>query len=60
MDAYKSLVELPKEGKIRNTVVSNYVVDDHQEIIHSAVTMEPVAKNTIDYFQKEGDVMYLA
>ena len=60
MDAYKSLEELPKEGKIRNTVVSNYVVDDLQELIHASVTMEPVAKNTIDYFQKEGDVMYLA
>ena len=29
-------------------------------LIHAGVTMKPVAKNTFDYFQKEGDVMYLA
>ena len=60
VDAYKTLEELQKEGMIRNIVVSNYVVDDHKELIHAGVTMKPVAKNTFDYFQKEGDVMYLA
>eukprot|EP00956_Cyclotella_meneghiniana_P004209 scaffold5177_cov73-Cyclotella_meneghiniana.AAC.4 len=68
VDAYKTLEELQKEGKIRNIGVSNYAVEDYKELIDAGVTMKPVVnqieinpflyrKNTIDYFQKEGVVM---
>ena len=40
--------------------IMSWMIARNKELIHAAVTMEPVAKNTIDYFQKGGDVMYLA
>ena len=66
--AYKTLVKLKAEGKIRNLGVSNYAVEDYQELIEGGVTDPPAVnqieinpflyrRNTIDYFKSEGVVL---
>eukprot|EP00804_Cyclotella_cryptica_P003149 CCRYP_013764-RA/>CCRYP_013764-RA protein AED:0.41 eAED:0.41 QI:0/-1/0/1/-1/1/1/0/388 len=68
VDAYKTLETLVGEGKIRNIGVSNYAVEDYQELIDAGITIKPAViqieinpflyrKNTIAFFQKEGVVL---
>lgn len=68
VDAYKTLETLQAEGKIRNIGVSNYAVEDYQELIDNGVASKPAVnqieinpflyrKNTIDFFEKEGVVL---
>eukprot|EP00573_Skeletonema_grethae_P001633 CAMPEP_0201685524 /NCGR_PEP_ID=MMETSP0578-20130828/258_1 /ASSEMBLY_ACC=CAM_ASM_000663 /TAXON_ID=267565 /ORGANISM="Skeletonema grethea, Strain CCMP 1804" /LENGTH=330 /DNA_ID=CAMNT_0048169437 /DNA_START=177 /DNA_END=1169 /DNA_ORIENTATION=+ len=70
VDAYKTVLDLKREGKVRNVGVSNYAVEDYKELLSAGITSEdkPVVnqieinpflyrKNTIDYFQSEGVVM---
>jgi diketogulonate reductase-like aldo/keto reductase len=62
--AYKHLEELQAEGKLRSIGVSNYTVEDYQELMAHAVVTPAVnqievnpflyRKQTIDFFQKEG------
>lgn len=65
VDAYKTLENLQREGKIRNIGLSNYAVEDYKELIEGGITLKPVVnqieinpflyrKNTIDYFRGEG------
>ncbi len=70
VDAYKTVLDLKREGKVRNVGVSNYAVEDYKELLSAGITSEdkPVVnqieinpflyrKNTIEYFQSEGVVM---
>jgi len=68
VDAYKTLEQLQKEGKIRNIGVSNYAVEDFKELLDAGITSKPAVnqieinpflyrKNTINYFESEGVVM---
>ncbi len=68
VDAYKTLEQLQVEGKIRNIGISNYVVEDYEELLNSGISSKPVVnqieinpflyrKNTIEYFQREGIVL---
>lgn len=68
VEAYKTLLELQKEGKIRGVGVSNYAWEDYLELKEAGITQVPLVnqieinpflyrKNTIDKFQKEGVVM---
>ena len=68
VDAYKTLEQLRLEGKIRNIGISNYVVEDYEELLNSGISFKPVVnqieinpflyrKNTIEYFQREGVVL---
>eukprot|EP00985_Skeletonema_marinoi_P005756 scaffold2499_cov97-Skeletonema_marinoi.AAC.2 len=70
VDAYKTVLDLKKEGKVKNVGVSNYAVEDYKELLSAGITSEdkPVVnqieinpflyrKNTIDYFKSEGVVM---
>lgn len=68
VDAYKTLEKLAKEGKIRNIGLSNYAVQDYQELTDAGITIKPAVnqieinpflyrKNTIEFFQKEGVVL---
>ena len=56
------------EGKIKTLGLSNYAVEDYQELTQAGVSVTPsinqieinpflYRKNTIDFFQKEGVVM---
>jgi diketogulonate reductase-like aldo/keto reductase len=62
--AYKHLEELRTEGKIRSIGVSNYTIEDYDELMQHA-TVPPAVnqievnpflyrKKTIDYFQSQG------
>ena len=64
MLAYKHLEELRAEGKIRSIGVSNYTIEDYQELMEHA-TVPPAInqievnpflyrKKTIDFFQAQG------
>ena len=70
VDAYKTVIDLKREGKVRNVGVSNYAVEDYKELLSAGISSEdkPVVnqieinpflyrKKTIDYFQSEGVVM---
>ena len=70
VDAYKSVLKLKREGKVRNVGVSNYAVEDYKELLSAGVTDEDkpavnqieinpflYRKNTIKYFEDEGVVM---
>lgn len=68
VDAYKTLENLQREGKIRNIGVSNYAVEDYQELLDNRISSKPVVnqieinpflyrKNTIEYFEREGVVL---
>ena len=70
VDAYKTLLDLKNEGKVRNVGVSNYAVEDMKELLSSGIASEdkPVVnqieinpflyrKNTIEYFKSEGVVL---
>lgn len=67
VDAYKTLEALQKEGKIRNIGVSNYAVEDYQELIDNGCSKPAVnqieinpflyRKNTIDFFKGEGCIL---
>jgi len=70
VDAYKTLLNLKKEGKIRNIGVSNYAVEDYKDLLSAGVTGDDrpavnqieinpfiYRKNTIDYFKSEGVVL---
>eukprot|EP00984_Skeletonema_dohrnii_P010954 scaffold4319_cov133-Skeletonema_dohrnii-CCMP3373.AAC.8 len=70
VDAYKTVLDLKKEGKVKNVGVSNYAVEDYKELLSAGITSEdkPVVnqieinpflyrKNTIEYFKSEGVVM---
>jgi len=68
VDAYKTLEKLKAEGKIKNIGVSNYAVEDYQELMENGVTVKPAVnqieinpflyrKNTIAFFEKEGVVL---
>lgn len=68
VDAYKTLEQLQSEGKIRNIGVSNYVVEDYQELLDNGISSKPAVnqieinpflyrKNTIEYFQNQGVVL---
>ena len=65
--AYRILEQLHKENIIKNIGISNYAVEDYQELMETA-TIKPAVnqieinpflyrKNTIDFFQKEGVVL---
>jgi len=61
--AYKVLEQLKNEGKVRSIGVSNYTIEDFQELIPHVTIIPSVnqievnpflyRKKTIDYFQKE-------
>eukprot|EP00041_Stephanoeca_diplocostata_P016235 m.319188 g.319188 ORF g.319188 m.319188 type:complete len:326 (+) comp20299_c0_seq1:529-1506(+) len=64
IDAYLELEKLHGEGKIKSIGLSNYSIEDYEEL-KPHMTIKPVSnqfevnpflfrKNTIDYFQKEG------
>ena len=69
VEAYKTLQVLLKEGKIKGLGVSNYAVEDYQELMaNEGVTIKPSVnqieinpflyrKNTIQFFQNEGVVL---
>lgn len=69
VEAYRTLESLQAEGKIRNIGVSNYAVEDYQELMASeGVTVKPAVnqieinpflyrKNTVEFFHKEGVVL---
>ncbi|KAL7456217.1 hypothetical protein ACHAWC_007737 [Mediolabrus comicus] len=70
VDAYKTLLNLKKEGKIRNIGLSNYAVEDYKDLLSAGVTGDDrpavnqieinpfiYRKNTIDYFKSEGVVL---
>ena len=67
VEAYKTLEALQREGKIRNVGVSNYAVEDYQELIANGCAKPAVnqieinpflyRKNTLDYFRGEGVVL---
>ena len=68
VQAYKTLEELCKEGKVRGIGLSNYAVEDYLEIKEAGMEIKPSVnqieinpflfrKNTIDFFQKEGVLM---
>ena len=42
VDAYKTLENLQREGKIRNIGVSNYAVEDYQELLDNRISSKPV------------------
>lgn len=66
VDAYKTLQTLKREGKIRNIGLSNYSIEDYQELMmDDGVDIKPSVnqieinpflyrKNTIDFFRSEG------
>jgi diketogulonate reductase-like aldo/keto reductase len=64
IEAYKVLEQLKKEGKVKSIGLSNYTIEDYEEL-KPHVTIKPTInqievnpflyrKKTIDYFQKEG------
>eukprot|EP00286_Rhodomonas_abbreviata_P014536 CAMPEP_0181327578 /NCGR_PEP_ID=MMETSP1101-20121128/22185_1 /TAXON_ID=46948 /ORGANISM="Rhodomonas abbreviata, Strain Caron Lab Isolate" /LENGTH=324 /DNA_ID=CAMNT_0023436265 /DNA_START=148 /DNA_END=1122 /DNA_ORIENTATION=- len=64
VDAYKVLEEMKAEGKIRSLGVSNYAIEDYEEL-QDACSVPPAInqievnpflyrRNTIEYFQKKG------
>jgi len=68
VDAYKTLEELQKEGKIRGIGISNYAFEDYQELKDNGIEIPPVVnqieinpflyrKKTIDAFTKDGVVL---
>jgi diketogulonate reductase-like aldo/keto reductase len=68
VEAYKTLEELKREGKIRGLGVSNYAWEDYVELKESGLEFPPLVnqieinpflyrKNTIDKFTKDGVVM---
>eukprot|EP00566_Odontella_aurita_P010665 CAMPEP_0113561968 /NCGR_PEP_ID=MMETSP0015_2-20120614/20267_1 /TAXON_ID=2838 /ORGANISM="Odontella" /LENGTH=403 /DNA_ID=CAMNT_0000463815 /DNA_START=24 /DNA_END=1235 /DNA_ORIENTATION=- /assembly_acc=CAM_ASM_000160 len=68
VEAYKTLEGLVSEGKIKNIGVSNYAVEDYQELKDAGIAILPAVnqieinpflhrKNTIEFFQKEGVVL---
>jgi len=68
VEAYKTLEILAKEGKVKGIGLSNYAVEDYQELIQNDIQMKPLVnqieinpflyrKNTIEYFKKEGIVL---
>lgn len=69
VQAYKTLQALQAEGKIKHIGLSNYAVEDYQELMADEdVTVKPVVnqieinpflyrKNTIEFFQNEGVVL---
>jgi len=68
VDAYKTLEKLCREGKCRNIGLSNYAVEDYQELKDGGIEIAPAVnqieinpflyrKNTLDFFTKEGVVL---
>eukprot|EP00036_Acanthoecidae_sp_10tr_P008468 CAMPEP_0182927770 /NCGR_PEP_ID=MMETSP0105_2-20130417/14138_1 /TAXON_ID=81532 ORGANISM="Acanthoeca-like sp., Strain 10tr" /NCGR_SAMPLE_ID=MMETSP0105_2 /ASSEMBLY_ACC=CAM_ASM_000205 /LENGTH=305 /DNA_ID=CAMNT_0025065739 /DNA_START=44 /DNA_END=957 /DNA_ORIENTATION=+ len=68
IDAYKALEELHGEGKIRSIGLSNYSIEDYEEL-KPHIKVQPVTnqfeinpflfrQKTINYFQKEGIVLH--
>lgn len=67
VEAYKTLEKLQREGKIRNIGVSNYAVEDYQELLAHGCAKPAVnqieinpflyRRNTLDYFRGEGVVL---
>lgn len=66
--AYKVLEQIRAEGKVRAIGVSNYTVEDYEELVASGITVVPAVnqieinpflyrKNTINFFQSKGVVM---
>jgi len=67
--AYQELEKMVDEGKIKSIGVSNYTVEDYQQLIAAGVKHKPVVnqieinpflyrKNTIQFFKAEGVVMH--
>jgi len=67
IEAYKVLEQLKQEGKVKSIGISNYTIEDYEEL-KPHVTIKPsinqievnpflYRKRTIDYFQKEGIVI---
>jgi diketogulonate reductase-like aldo/keto reductase len=68
VEAYKTLEVLQAEGKIKNIGVSNYAVEDYQELFEQGIRVKPAVnqieinpflyrKNTIDFFKSERVVL---
>jgi len=68
VQAYKTLEELYAQGKFKAIGLSNYAVEDYQELKDSNISVPPVVnqieinpflyrRNTIDFFKKEGIVL---
>ena len=68
VEAYKTLEILQAEGMIKHIGVSNYAVEDYQELVEKGIQVKPAVnqieinpflyrKNTIEFFQKEGVVL---
>lgn len=68
VSAYAILERLKAEGKVRNIGISNYSIEDYEELISSGIECKPTVnqieinpflyrKNTISYFRNEGLVL---
>jgi len=68
VEAYKALCELHEAGKIKTLGLSNYAVEDYDEMIEAGIKVLPsinqieinpflYRQNTINYFQQKGVVM---
>jgi len=68
VEAYKTLEKLCKEGKCKDIGLSNYAVEDYEELKESGIEILPAVnqieinpflyrKNTLDFFAKEGVVL---
>lgn len=64
VNAYKTLEGLVQEGKIKHIGLSNYAVEDYQELVNSGIQIKPAVnqieinpflyrKNTIAFFENE-------
>jgi diketogulonate reductase-like aldo/keto reductase len=68
VDAFKELIKLKREGYVRNIGVSNYTIEDFEELCQAGVAEVPVVnqieinpflyrKRTIDFFRQRGVVV---
>ena len=69
-ETYKCLEQLQKDGKVKSIGLSNYTIDDYEELEKSGISVKPVCnqvevnpglyrKKTIDYFM-EKDIIIAA
>jgi len=65
VEAYKTLEQLKEEGRIKNIGLSNYAVEDYQELQQAGIKIKPAVnqieinpflyrKNTLEFFKNEG------
>jgi len=65
VEAYKELVKLQRDGLIRDLGISNYTIEDYEELLASGIATIPAVnqieinpflnrRKTIEYFRKQG------